>query len=741
MRITHYTIYLMAVLGFTTLTSCGEETQFAGSAAKQGSVDSEVPTDVGPGEGDLTKKTGELGEEPIAQGTNPDPTDEEGESPQIEIIVDSSKEEIPTLNIIREYVSGMTVPGKMEVDVMNDSIDQMYTLMRERITVKNTKDFDQIEKPPVAQKFQQGTAGAAQMDMFDQVQTGILDILIVVDDSGSMRQEQENLATKLDPLLASIGDSAWQIGIVTTDSSKPCLRALIKKGDQNIAAAFKTGIEAGLNGSGNERGILNAAIGLGFDVSGDGFTNCTTNWIRPKSTIAVLIVSDEDNCSNGDCGDNLAWEEPTYLTDKLAAIRTIKTDARVYGLFNVPDTTCDTAARVGNVYQSLVTLTGGLSGSICDADYSSTLLQISKDVASILKAQFELSMVPDAGSIKVYVNGTLMPSGYSISGTTVTFDVVPPKDAKIMVSYSVGATTIYTEFPLAERPSVNSMAVMINGVAANANTFTVDYDAKLLKFDAAPVDNAAIKAMYKKEMVLPKTYNIGMRANAASIKATVDAAAVTLLSYDNNTGIAELTVAPGEKAKVRITYDTPELGNPIIDFPFTTPWKTVKDLTARDADSGDNVVVNWAGDKLSFDPGGFIEGRKVIITYRDESEGPGRIVGLSALPKNGKVTVSGVDSDGGMIACEASDIVIDGKQVTTKCDLSEAMKIVYDFKYDIELKSEFVVDEVVNPDAARWSVWVNGVLTINFEREGNKIKFPEALAGGTVVKIEAKFDY
>ena len=171
-------------------------------------------------------------------------------------------------------------------------------------------DFQQIDRPQVTESHQQGAAPSSATDSFQQEsENGIVDILIVIDNSGSMREEQQNLSTKLQPLLTSISNSNWQIGVITTDPRDPCMRAVIKKGDANYLSAFATAINAGTSGSGNEQGIRQAVEGLG----------CSTNqWVRANSSLAVLIISDEDNCSNGDCGSGAATSDPAYLTNYIS---------------------------------------------------------------------------------------------------------------------------------------------------------------------------------------------------------------------------------------------------------------------------------------------------------------------------------------------------------------------------------------------------------------------------------------
>ena len=54
---------------------------------------------------------------------------------------------------------------------------------------------------------------------------------MVIDNSGSMFEEQVLLSTRLNPLLEHIGDTDWQIAIATTDS-RDCIKKIIDKDNQ-----------------------------------------------------------------------------------------------------------------------------------------------------------------------------------------------------------------------------------------------------------------------------------------------------------------------------------------------------------------------------------------------------------------------------------------------------------------------------------------------------------------------------
>ena len=167
---------------------------------------------------------------------------------------------------------------------------------------------DQLTRTPMTKMATQGTPGEDKTEMFQQAdKRGLLDLLIVMDNSGSMGQEQANISTKLSSLLSSISDTDWQIAVISTDPNDNCNISIVRSGDNDANNLFKNAVTLGTNGSGNEQGIRRAVVGLKCE---------STPWVRNNSSVAVLIVSDEDNCSYNSTGcQNQPWAETSYLTN------------------------------------------------------------------------------------------------------------------------------------------------------------------------------------------------------------------------------------------------------------------------------------------------------------------------------------------------------------------------------------------------------------------------------------------
>lgn len=336
--------------------------------------------------------------------------------------------------------------------------------------------------------------------------SGILDILVVIDSSASMAEEQKNLSVRLGALLSSpqILASDWQIGIVTTDPNdlafknpdSKCLRALLKKGDPDLEAKFKTAIEAGVTGDNSERGILNAVRGLKAECLGG------KTWLRDSSTVAIVLVSDEDNCSNG---SDLACagqpdRESKYLTDYVGKIRILGEEARIYGILwapGVPPAACASGFNRGNIYAEAITVSKGSLGSICDGDYSPTLLNLSRDISSIIRNQFTLKIAPPPGMFSVLIDGNLQTSGYKVVGKTLTFTTPPAVGSKITIAYD-RAKFPYVTSKILPADAINVMNVLLDGVTADPAGWSFDPAAHQVNFLSVPAEGVEIRITFQR---------------------------------------------------------------------------------------------------------------------------------------------------------------------------------------------------------------------------------------------------
>ena len=298
-----------------------------------------------------------------------------------------------------------------------------------------------------------------------------LDILLVIDESGSMNEEHLSLSTRLNDLLSAVSDSDWQIAITTTNPMS-CLLTVIDKNTPNYKQIFTETINQKTlqtsykdfvlaDYSGNEQAIWGAMRGLrgdciaarsyktetdgveqmpnlveiGAESRGGYHSIChpKQTWVRDDSMLAVLLITDEDH--------QCVHHYGCHITDfyfYLKSIRIPHATGRVYGLLSEYESNIFLAWKDENG-ESLF----DYHESIHSPDYTKILQEISQNISAALKNNFRLQHEHDGGSAKVVITTedgttkTLEASQYSIDGKSFSINITLPANTKeIKVIYT-----------------------------------------------------------------------------------------------------------------------------------------------------------------------------------------------------------------------------------------------------------------------------------------------------------------
>ena len=296
-----------------------------------------------------------------------------------------------------------------------------------------------------------------------------LDILLVIDESGSMSEAHLTLASRLNDLLAAVSDSDWQIAITTTNPLS-CLLTVIDKNTPNYEQTFAETItlknlqtsykdyslyefadaEQAIGGA--IRGLRgDCIVARSYDkkkasVSGyygelvaesyGGFNSrCQKKekWLRDGSMLAVLLITDEDHQCVHTHGCHMA---DFYFY--LKSIRTPHATGRVYGLLNGNESKAFLGWKDENG-ESLF----DYHDSVSSSDYSKILTKISQNISAALKNNFTLQHTHDGGRATVVItteDGETKPldeGQYSVDGNALTISItLPANTKKIEVTYT-----------------------------------------------------------------------------------------------------------------------------------------------------------------------------------------------------------------------------------------------------------------------------------------------------------------
>lgn len=169
-----------------------------------------------------------------------------------------------------------------------------------------------------------------QCDLYQQLSVRKVDILWVVDSSGSMAPKQARLAANFDGFINQLVNAKppidFHIAVTTTDSDHPASRGKLSSwnvggrssdyiacspnpsgtsncntnpvndgGTQEATVAFGQMASAGTSGSAQERGLLAAYLALTNPANVS--TATSERFIRPEAALYVVVVSDEDDSS------------------------------------------------------------------------------------------------------------------------------------------------------------------------------------------------------------------------------------------------------------------------------------------------------------------------------------------------------------------------------------------------------------------------------------------------------------
>lgn len=279
-----------------------------------------------------------------------------------------------------------------------------------------------------------------------------VDLLFVIDNSGSMAEEQANLGQRFAGFISTLNNVNWQIAVTNTDVTSPSIAGalmpfrtsvngpitnlkVINNSTPDAENLFRSTVQMGTNGSGDERGIYAANVAIDRNVNG------TDTWIRSTSHFGIVIVSDEDERSVGGNVNGGSQYKPleTYdLPDTLVnAIPAKLGSSRTFSVHSIimrpGDNNCTTGSQFGTLYDQVSRMTNGVIGDICSQDYTSQLVAIGQNLQQQIDSVALKCTTPING-----VNVQLMPSQSittHVSNGRLYFSPSPAPGTKISLIY------------------------------------------------------------------------------------------------------------------------------------------------------------------------------------------------------------------------------------------------------------------------------------------------------------------
>ena len=289
---------------------------------------------------------------------------------------------------------------------------------------------------PIIEAIQYGFGDVEQyyVETHIQAEIQVLDILWVIDDSGSMNRVQQNLSSNMQAFMNvfAYSQADYRMSVITT--SDPLIYQIIDPSHVDATGAMQQMITVGIYGSGNERGLEMAYLALSDTASaGPGGA-----FFRSYADLVVIFVSDE----------------PDHSTQSITTYNNFFANLKPAGAFipyavigDVPDG-CYHSNGIGTVYfhpgegyWDVVDYFSSSWFSICASGWGSQLQSLASNIAGRWSYELE-ELDPIETSIEVMINGQLqLPTdwNYNQSTNSVEFNTgtVPDPGDTIEINYAV----------------------------------------------------------------------------------------------------------------------------------------------------------------------------------------------------------------------------------------------------------------------------------------------------------------
>ncbi len=235
-----------------------------------------------------------------------------------------------------------------------------------------------------------------QRDEF--VQSGEMpkvDILWVIDNSGSMRDEQEAIAANFETFISGFVSNSvdFKMAIITTDVSargapvNPLNALTLAAATSNRAqfiSNFQTYINVGISGSWDERGLETTELFL---------DNYGSSFLRDGAYLNIIVVSDENDHSALSLYQGFENSIASYLPGRESFIK----------MFSIVEIDNIDPLFVGARYIEKSSYFGGISVDI-DDNFSTTLSSVGETIVNLVDS-FALTKTPYNDVVNVSVNG------------------------------------------------------------------------------------------------------------------------------------------------------------------------------------------------------------------------------------------------------------------------------------------------------------------------------------------------
>ena len=241
-----------------------------------------------------------------------------------------------------------------------------------------------------------GASDSIYEETFEQDLYEAVDVLWVVDNSGSMSDDLDTVARNFSSFIQVFIDLDldWQMGVITTDMdnsqySGKLVGPYLTPTTPDVVGEFIDQIDLGSGGSATEKGFEATEAALTAPL----VNGHNAGFMRADAALATIVISDEDNSSSQSASSFVSWYESLKATSDMTTFNAI----------------CEGIFLSCSKYATAADSTGGITGDIGSSDYASILESISYTSAG-MTVSFDLAYEPsDLGRMQVTVDGADVP--------------------------------------------------------------------------------------------------------------------------------------------------------------------------------------------------------------------------------------------------------------------------------------------------------------------------------------------
>jgi hypothetical protein len=334
----------------------------------------------------------------------------------------------------------------------------------------------------------EGTYETHQTDKFQQVSGQEVDILFVIDDSGSMCEEQDRLISNFAQFIqqSTLWNNDYHIGVISVMVEQDNIIGRLNRGNKTITpryivrgaqaqTQFSNLADLGCDGGSDaqEAALQAAQAALSAPLTTDTGIACSSDdackndkslcstptgcpfyciegtcggwnkgFLRKDAQLEIIVLSDEEDQSSADPAFYIDFFKNIkgYYNVNMMHVNTIVGMAAAPG-----DTSCaspdgSTTAEVSKRYLMVADQTGGKKGSICDPTFATVMNEIGAQAFG-LKVQFYLTRLADPSTVTVKVKGAACTTGwtYDAPSNSVLFEekgaCMPQPGDEIIIDY------------------------------------------------------------------------------------------------------------------------------------------------------------------------------------------------------------------------------------------------------------------------------------------------------------------